>query len=67
MPADKAARLRTTMEKYFPEAEVTGYESLVAGLQNDGPVVSPLRSRQCPRDTSNERELSRRTVAAKRG
>ncbi len=35
MAADKAARLRTTMEKYFPEAEVTGYASLVAGLQND--------------------------------
>jgi predicted nucleic acid-binding protein len=35
MAADKAARLRATMEKYFPEAEVTGYASLVAGLQND--------------------------------
>lgn len=35
MAADKAARLRATMESYFPEAEVTGYESLVAGLQND--------------------------------
>ena len=35
MAADKAARLRATMEKYFPEAEVTGYTSLVAGLQND--------------------------------
>jgi predicted nucleic acid-binding protein len=35
MPADKAARLRATMENYFPEAEVTGYSSLVAGLQND--------------------------------
>jgi hypothetical protein len=35
MPAYKAARLRATMEKYFPEAEVTGYSSLVAGLQND--------------------------------
>jgi predicted nucleic acid-binding protein len=35
MPADKAARLRATMEKYFPEAEVTGYEALIAGLQND--------------------------------
>jgi predicted nucleic acid-binding protein len=35
MTADKAARLRATMEKYFPEAEVTGYASLVAGLQND--------------------------------
>lgn len=35
MPADKAARLRATMEKYFPEAEVTGYVSLIGGLQND--------------------------------
>jgi predicted nucleic acid-binding protein len=35
MSADKAARLRATMEQYFPEAEVTGYESLIAGLQND--------------------------------
>jgi predicted nucleic acid-binding protein len=35
MAADKAARLRATMEKYFPEAEVTGYTSLVAGLSND--------------------------------
>ena len=35
MAADKAARLRATMDKYFPEAEVTDYASLVAGLQND--------------------------------
>lgn len=35
MPADRAARLRATMETHFPEAEVTGYSSLVAGLQND--------------------------------
>ncbi|GAB4211266.1 MAG: PIN domain-containing protein [Sandaracinaceae bacterium] len=35
MAADKAARLRATMEKHFPEAEVAGYSSLVAGLQND--------------------------------
>jgi predicted nucleic acid-binding protein len=35
MPADKAARLRETMETYFPEAMVTGYESLVTGMQND--------------------------------
>jgi hypothetical protein len=34
MAADKAARLRATMEKHFPEAEVTGYASLVAGLSN---------------------------------
>jgi hypothetical protein len=33
--ADKAARLRATMEKYFPEAEITGYESLVSAMRND--------------------------------
>lgn len=35
MPADKAARLRAQMEKFFPEAMVTGYEPLIAGMQND--------------------------------
>jgi len=35
MPADKAARLRGQMEKFFPEAMVTGYEPLVAVMQND--------------------------------
>jgi hypothetical protein len=35
MPADKAARLRTTMERFFPEAMVTGYEPLIGALQND--------------------------------
>jgi predicted nucleic acid-binding protein len=35
MPADKAARLRTTMERFFPEAMVTGYEPLIAAMQND--------------------------------
>src|SRR5262245_22663972 len=33
--ADKAARLRATMEKYFPEAEITEYESLVSAMRND--------------------------------
>jgi len=33
--ADKAARLRAMMEKYFPEAEITGYESLVSAMRND--------------------------------
>jgi predicted nucleic acid-binding protein len=33
--ADKAARLRATMVKYFPEAEVTGYEPLIPAMQND--------------------------------
>jgi predicted nucleic acid-binding protein len=31
----QAARLRATMEKFFPEADVTGYESLVANMMND--------------------------------
>lgn len=35
MSADKATRLRATMERYFPEAEVTGYSSLIGGLEND--------------------------------
>lgn len=35
MPAEKAARLRKAMEKTFPEAEVSGYESLVDAMQND--------------------------------
>lgn len=35
MSADKAARLRAQMEKFFPEAMVTGYEPLIAGMQND--------------------------------
>jgi polyhydroxyalkanoate synthesis regulator phasin len=34
MSADKASRLRAMMENYFPEALVTGYESLVASMQN---------------------------------
>lgn len=32
---DKAARLRAKMEEHFPEALVTGYEPLVAGMLND--------------------------------
>lgn len=35
VPPEKAAKLRATMEKYFPEAEVTGHESLIGGMQND--------------------------------
>lgn len=35
MPAEKAERLRTTMERAFPEAMVTGYEPLIAAMQND--------------------------------
>lgn len=35
VPADKAARLRQAMERYFPEAMVTGHESLIPAMQND--------------------------------
>ena len=35
MPADKAAHLRAQMEKFFPDAMVTGYEPLIAAMQND--------------------------------
>jgi len=35
VPPDKASRLRATMEEYFPEAEVTDYEPLIAAMQND--------------------------------
>jgi hypothetical protein len=34
VPADKAARLRATMEKYFPEAQVTGYQTLIPAMTN---------------------------------
>ena len=35
MVAKKAARLRATMQRYFPEAEVIGYSPLTSGLRND--------------------------------
>ncbi len=35
MSADKAERLRETMERAFPEAGVSGYEPLVGAMQND--------------------------------
>ena len=35
MSAGKAARLRATMERAFPEAGVSGYEPLVAAMRND--------------------------------
>jgi hypothetical protein len=35
VPTDKAARLRATMERFFPEAMVTGYEPLIDAMQND--------------------------------
>jgi hypothetical protein len=34
IPPDKAARLRTTMEKFFPEADVKGYQPLVGAMPN---------------------------------
>lgn len=34
MASDKAARLRSTMERFFPEAMVTGYEPLIADMRN---------------------------------
>src|SRR6266567_2549622 len=34
VPAAKAARLRATMEKYFPEAQVTGYQTLIPAMTN---------------------------------
>lgn len=34
MSADKAERLRGIMEREFPEAEVTGYESLIPAMEN---------------------------------
>jgi predicted nucleic acid-binding protein len=34
MPEEKAQRLRSIMEREFPEAQVTGYEHLVAAMRN---------------------------------
>jgi predicted nucleic acid-binding protein len=34
VPADKAARLRATMEKFFPEAQVTDFEPLIPAMKN---------------------------------
>jgi hypothetical protein len=34
MTGDKAARLRATMERFFPEAEVTGYQMLGPAMPN---------------------------------
>jgi hypothetical protein len=45
IPPDKAARLRSTMEKYFPEAEVTGYQTLVAAMR----ARTPKPPRTSPR------------------
>jgi predicted nucleic acid-binding protein len=35
MTADKATRLRSVMEREFPEAGVKGYEPLIAAMEND--------------------------------
>lgn len=34
MPEEKARRLRAIMEREFPEAEVTGYDHLIASMKN---------------------------------
>jgi predicted nucleic acid-binding protein len=34
MPEEKAKRLRAIMEREFPEAEVTGYDHLIAAMKN---------------------------------
>jgi predicted nucleic acid-binding protein len=34
MPEEKVQRLRAIMEREFPEAEVTGYEHLIAAMKN---------------------------------
>src|SRR4051812_1551533 len=34
VPAQKAVRFRATMEKYFPEAQVTGYQALIPAMTN---------------------------------
>jgi len=35
MTEEKASRLRAVMEREFPEAEVRGYEPLIAAMEND--------------------------------
>jgi len=35
MPAEKAARLREHMERFFPDAMVTDYEHLIDAMPND--------------------------------
>lgn len=35
VPADKAARLRATLDRFFPEAQVTDYEPLIPAMKND--------------------------------
>lgn len=35
MPEDRASRLRSIMEREFPEAEVAGYEHLIDAMPND--------------------------------
>lgn len=35
MATEKASRLRTTMERVFPDAMVTGFDSLVSSMRND--------------------------------
>jgi len=62
MPADKAARLRATMENYFPEALVAGHEPLIAALQNDAKdrhvVAAALKAGAQVIVTSNLRDFT---------
>lgn len=62
VPADKAARLRAAMERHFPEAEVTGYEPLIAGLRNDEKdrhvVAAAVKSGAQVITTSNLRDFT---------
>ena len=62
MTTEKASRLRTTMERVFPEAMVTGYEPLVAALRNDAKdrhvVAAALKAGAQVVTTSNLRDFT---------
>ena len=62
MATEKASRLRTTMERVFPEAMVTGYEPLVAALRNDAKdrhvVAAALKAGAQVVTTSNLRDFT---------
>ena len=45
IPAHKSARLRRTMEEFFPEAMVTGYEPLIAAMQRPSVTFEELLDR----------------------
>jgi predicted nucleic acid-binding protein len=60
--SDNAAKLRATMERCFPEAEITGYSSLASGLQNDEKdrhvVAAALKAGAQVITTSNLRDFA---------